>query len=149
MAVVRDHPYAQFRFQVSLGDADPTSVEAGFSEVSGLAAEIDMIEYRSGNSKSTTPTKIPGLTHYPDVILRRGIFGSLALWEWFEDVRLGSPEAARTVRIRLLGEDDEPVMSWTLLRARPVRHESGPFIGDESDVAIEELVLAHEGLDIE
>ena len=149
MAVVRDHPYAQFKFQVSLGDVDPATVVAGFSEVSGLAVEIDMIEYRAGNAKSPTPTKIPGLARYPDVTLKRGIIGSLALWEWIELTRLGSPEAARDVVIQLLGDDHEPVMSWLLSRARPVRHASGPLLGDGDDVAIEELVLSHEGLRIE
>ena len=108
-----------------------------------------MIEYRSGNSRVNTPTKLNGLVRYGDVSLKRGIIGSLRLWEWIKASINSDPTARRTVRIQLLDEQHQPVMTWRLVRARPVRHVSGPLIGGGSDVAVEELVIAHEGLDIE
>jgi phage tail-like protein len=149
MAVTRDHPYTRFNFLVDLGNGS-AGPDAGFSEVSGLDTHVDVIEYRNGNSKVNEPIKITGLARVSDVTLRRGLIGSLSLWEWFTEVRNGDPNAVRTVTIELQNEDRSgPVMTWKLLRARPVRHVSGPLEAGVSDVAIEELVLSCERLDVE
>jgi hypothetical protein len=41
------------------------------------------------------------------------------------------------------------VQTWKLLRARIVKHTTGPFNAKGSDVAVEELVLAYERLEME
>ncbi|MEM9042252.1 MAG: phage tail protein [Actinomycetota bacterium] len=143
MAVQRDHPYGQFNFLVEIDGIEA----AGFSRVSGLDGEVDMIEYRTGNSVST-PMKVPGLVRYGDVTLSRGVIGSLELWSWFEQVVNGDESSRRTMVIILLGEEREPVLRWELRNARPVRHVSGPLDALGRAVAVEELVLAHEGLRI-
>ena len=149
MAVQRDQPYNQFNFLVDFG-ADPDSVDAGFAEVTGLDVTVEVLEYRNGNSRVNAPIKINGLTRVGDVTLKRGLIGSLTLWEWLRDVSSGSPDAARNVVIRLLSEDrSDTVMTWNLARARPVRHVSGPLNASGTDVAIEELVLAYERLELE
>ncbi len=149
MAVSRDHPYTRFNFVVDFGDGS-AGPDAGFSEVHGLDTEVDVIEYRTGNSRNDEPMKLTGLTRVGDVTLRRGLIGTLTLWQWFEEVRSGDRNALRTVTIRLLNEDrSEPVMTWQLERARPVRHVSGPLDASASAVAIEELVLSYERLDLE
>ena len=149
MATLREHPYNQFNFLVDFG-SDADSVDAGFSEVTGLDVGVEVIEYRTGNSKVNEPIKINGLTRVGDITLKRGVIGSLTLWEWFRDVSAGSPDAVRTVVIRLLSEDrSDTVMTWKLQRARPVRHVSGPLNAAGTEVAMEELVIAYERLEIE
>ena len=145
MAVQRDRPYSQFNFVVDLGDG----AGAGFQEVSGLTTEVTVIEYRNGNSKENHPIRITGLSKVADVTLRRGVIGSLDLYAWLNDIRNGSQNALRTVTIQLLDEERSPVQTWKLLRARIVKHTSGPFNARGSDVAIEEIVLACERLEIE
>jgi phage tail-like protein len=149
MAVARDHPYAQFNFLVDLGNGSD-GTDAGFAEVTGLDAQVDVIEYRNGNSKVNEPIKIPALSRVSDVTLKRGVIGTLTLWEWYSQVRNGEPDSARNVTIQLLDEHREgPVMVWRLRGARPVRHVSGPLDASGTDVAIEELVLSYERLEIE
>jgi phage tail-like protein len=149
MAILRDHPYNQFNFLVSFG-ADPGSVDAGFAEVTGLDVGVDVIEYRNGNSKVNAPIKINGLTRVGDVTLKRGVIGSLTLWEWLREVSAGTPDAIRNVVIELLDEErTDTVLTWKLVRARPVHHVSGPLNASGTDVAIEELVLAYERLELE
>jgi phage tail-like protein len=107
------------------------------------------VEYRTGNSKETGVQKLPGLARYPDVILRRGVIGSLDLYEWINDIRNGASNAARTVTIQLLSEDGAPVLTWKLSRAWPSKY-SGPALDAKgTDVAIEELVLSYERLEME
>lgn len=150
MAVFRDDPYSQFNFLVNLGDADADSIVAGFAEVRGLDVEVDVVEYRTGNSRVNEPRKLTGLTRVGNVTLKRGVIGTLAIWEWFEQVRAGAPDVARDVTIELLNEDrTATVLTWKLERARPVRYVSGPLDANGSDLAIEKLVLSYERLEIE
>jgi len=150
MATLRDRPYSAFNFLVKLGDdADPASVLAGFQEVSGLGLEITVQEYRAGNSRENSPIKVTGLNKVPDVTLKRGVIGALDLYEWLSQVRDGAQDALRTVVIQLQNEEhSEVVMEWKLSRARPIKYTGPSFNGKGTDVAIEELVLAAERIEI-
>ena len=148
MAVQRDRPYTQFNFQVDFGNGSD-AVHGGFQEVSGLSTEVGVIEYRNGNSKENSPIKITGLNKASDVTLKRGVIGALDLYAWLNDIRNGNPNALRTVTVRLLDEERNPVLAWKLLRARIVKIASGPLNARGNDVAIEEIVLACERLELE
>ena len=150
MAVLRDRPYTQFNFLVDLGSGITDGPEAGFQEVSGLGIEVEVIEYRNGNAKENGVTKLTGLTKYPNVTLKRGVIGSLNLYQWIDQIRNGDPGGLRTVVIQLQNEDHtQVVQAWKLLRARIVKHTSGPLNGKGTDVAMEEMVLAYERLELE
>jgi phage tail-like protein len=111
---------------------------------------VDVVEYRNGNEKENDVRKLTGLARYPDVILKRGIIGSLDLYQWLNDIRNGNQTAYRTVTVRLMNEDQTAVVQeWKLLRARIIKHVSGPFNARGSDVAMEELTLAYERLEME
>jgi phage tail-like protein len=148
MAVLRAHPYGNQHFLVDLG-AGSAGPEAAFCEIVIPGISVDVVEYRTGSSKESGVQKLPGLARYPDVILRRGVIGSLDLYNWINEVRNGSSNAARTVTIQLLSEDRVPVVTWKLLRAWPVKY-SGPALDAKgTDVAMEELTLAYERLEME
>lgn len=149
MAVQRDEPYPAQNFLVDLGLGDPSAPAFSFSEVRGLETWVEVFEYRSGSDRDLSPMKLTGLNKTADVTLRRGIVGALDLYRWFDQVRNGDRGAVRTVTITLLSEEREPVLSWKLLRARPVKYAAGPLNAEGSDVAIEELVLAYERLEME
>ncbi len=150
MAVLRDRPYAQFNFLVDLGTGNTDGPQAGFQECSEIGMSVDVIEYRNGNEKENGVRKITGLNKATDVTMKRGVIGSLDLYEWLDDIRNGDENALRTVFIRLQNEDHTAtVQTWKLLRARIVKHVSGPFNAKASDVAMEELVLAYERLELE
>jgi phage tail-like protein len=150
MAVLRDRPYAQFNFLVDLGTGQTDGPQAGFQECSEIGMSVDVIEYRNGNEKENSVRKITGLNKATDVTLKRGVIGSLDLYQWLDDIRNGDQGAVRTVVIHLMNEDHTTVVqTWKLLRARIVKHVSGPFNAKASDVAMEELVLAYERLELE
>jgi len=149
MAVGRDRPYAQFNFLVNLGSGAAEGVQAGFRECSEIGMSVDVIEYRNGNEKENQVRKLTGLARYPDVTLKRGIIGSLDLYKWLDEIRNGSSTAYRTVTVQLMSEDRASVVQeWTLLRARIIKHTSGPFNAQRSEVAMEELTLAYERLEL-
>jgi len=150
MAEERERPYSQFNYLVDLGDGDTDSVRAGFQEVTGLGMEITVAEYRNGNEKENTARKITGTFKVPDVTLKRGVIGAEDLYDWLNEVRRGSQEALRSVKISLLSEDRSQVaVTWLLNNARPTKYTGPSLNGKGTDVAVEELVLACEGITFE
>jgi phage tail-like protein len=150
MAVIRELPYAQFNFLVDFGTGDTESVEAGFQECGAITMSVDVIEYRNGNERENSPRKITGLNKVNDITLKRGIIGSLNLYYWLDHIRNGDQAALRTVLIHLQNEDHTAiVLTWKLLRARIVKLSSGPLDAKGTDVAIEEMTLAYERLEME
>jgi len=150
MAVLRERPYTQSNFLVDLGTGNTDGPDAGFQECSTIGMEVAVIEYRNGNEHENNVRKITGLARHPDVTLRRGIIGSLSLYQWLDQIRNGDQGALRTVRIQLMSEDHTTVVqTWKLLRARIVKHTSGPFSAVKDCVAMEEMVLAYERLEME
>ena len=150
MAIHRERPYTQFNFLVDLGDGVTEGPKAGFQEVSGIGMEVSVAEYRAGNSKENSVIKITGLNKATDVTLKRGIIGSLNLYQWLDQIRNGDQSALRTVTIQLQNEDHTAIVqTWKLLRARVVKHTSGPLHAQGTDVAMEEMVLAYERLEME
>jgi phage tail-like protein len=150
MAVPRERPYVQFNFLVDLG-AGTDGFDAGFQEVSGIGMEVTVAEYRNGNHKENSVMKITGMNKSTDVTLKRGVVGTLTLYKWLDQIRNGDQSAFRNVTIQLQSEDHatEPVVTWKLLRARIIKHTSGPLNAKGTDVAMEELVLAYERLEMD
>jgi phage tail-like protein len=150
MAELRDRPYVQFNFLVDLGTGNTEGVEAGFQECSNIGMEVTVAEYRNGNAKENSVRKITGLNKATDVTLKRGVIGSLNLYQWLNDIRNGNQNAERTVTIHLQNEDHTKIVqTWKLLRARIIKHVSGPLNAKGNDVAMEELTLAYERLEME
>lgn len=152
MAVERERPYGQFNFRVVIENGpDAASTKAAFQEVAGLGLEVTVAEYRGGNFKDNAPIKVTGIYKVPDVTLKRGVIGDLeTLYNWINEVRNGSQTALRTVTIELQSEDHtQTVQSWKLTNARPTKYTGPSLSGKGTDVAIEELVLAAERIDLE
>lgn len=150
MAVLRERPYVQFNFLVNLGDGETEGPDAGFQEVSGIGMEVTVAEYRNGNHRENSVMKITGMNKSTDVTLKRGVIGSLKLYSWLNEIRNGNQNARRTVTITLRNEDhSQDVLTWKLQNARIIKHTSGPMNAKGTDVAMEELVLAYERLEME
>lgn len=148
MATFRERPYVQFNFLVNLGDGNTEGAQAGFQEISAIGMEVTVAEYRNGNERENSVRKITGLNKAQDITLKRGVVGSLNLYEWLNEIRNGE-QKLRTVTIQLQNEDHSAVVQeWRLLRARIIKYNCGPLNAKGTDVAIEELVLAYERLEM-
>ncbi|MBC7897967.1 MAG: phage tail protein [Cytophagaceae bacterium] len=149
MAVLRDRPYTNFNFLVDLGTGNQEGPDGGFEEVNLPEMWMDVIEYRNGNERENNVRKLNGLDHVGNIVLKRGVIGSLALYQWYNEVRNGQA-TLRNVVIQLLNEDHTSVVvTWKLSRARPVRLKWGPLNGRGKDVVFEYVELACERLEME
>src|ERR1051325_5607503 len=150
MAVQRDRPYVQFNLLVDLGTGSTDRPDARFQEMSNVGMEVTVAEYRNGNEKENSVRKITGLNKATDVTMKRGVIGSLNLYNWLNQIRNGDQAAYRTVTVQLQNEDHTAVVqTWKLLRARIIKHVSGPLNAKGTDVAMEELTLSYERLEME
>lgn len=149
MATERDRPYSQFNFLVDITDVNDAQQDSGgFQEVSGLGVEITAAEYRNGNYSFNNVTKVMGLSKVPDITLKRGVIGNLALFEWIKAVQDGKQEQLKTVTVTLLAEDRTvQAQVWQLANARPLKYTGPTLSGAGGEVAVEELVLACERIE--
>jgi phage tail-like protein len=145
-----DRPYMQFNFLVNLGGGvDPTSIEGGFQEVTGLSTELAQQDYRVGNAPHNNVIKLTGLNKAADVTFKRGIINPTALFDWLNEVREGSPNARRTMVVELQNSAHQTVARWTLNEARPLKYTLGGLNAKGNDAAMEELVVAYERLSVD
>jgi phage tail-like protein len=139
----RNDPYGQFNFQVEIDGV----VVGGFTEVSGLTTDTNIIEYREGNENHGTTRKLPGLIKYSNIVLKRGWTASTALWNWRKNVIDGKTKRASGAII-LLDESRAPALRWNFREGWPSKWEGPALNGKTSEVAIETMEIAHEGLEL-
>ena len=150
MAVLRDKPYSGMNFVVDLGSGQSEGPEAGLAEIVLPAAQTNTVDYRNGNERENTPRVLQTITRYGNLILRRGVIGSLAWYEWWDAMRNGDQNAERNVVISLLNEDrSNIVLSWKFYRARPVNYSFSPLNALANDALVETLELAFERMELE
>jgi phage tail-like protein len=139
-----EYPLPKSHFQVEWG-----GTKIGFSEVTGLEVTTEKIEYRDGASKEFTKLRMPGMQTFGDLTLKRGVFaGDNEFYQWWNTVSLNTIER-RDITISLLNEQHEPVVVWKVKNAWPTKVTSTDLNATSNEVAIETLVLAHEGLTME
>lgn len=139
-----NYPLPKFHFRVEWGGS-----KIGFTEVTGLNIENEMIEYRDGSSPEYHKIKMPGLQKYGNITLKRGMFnGDNEFFQWLNTVSLSKIER-RDVTISLLNENHEPVYLWRVKNAFPTKVTAPDLKSDANEVAVETIEIAHEGLVIE
>ncbi|HNZ43952.1 MAG TPA: phage tail protein [Bacteroidales bacterium] len=138
------YPLPVFHFRVEWGGSS-----INFSEVSGLNVETQVIEYRDGASPDFSSVKMPGLQKYGNITLKRGAMqGDNEFFDWWNTHQLNTIER-RDVIISLLNEKHEPVITWRVRNAFPVKVDGGSLKATGNEVSIETLEIAHEGITVE
>ena len=134
-------PIPKFHFKV---DIDGQSYH--FKEVTGLKLNTDMIEYRVGDDPTFIKQRVPGLKKFEDITLKKAMFkNDSALLDWFLDVQKNYSRR-KDIVISLLDEQGNPLFTWTVVKCFPTKYSGPDLNAEESQLAMEELVLAHEGI---
>jgi phage tail-like protein len=133
-------PYYNYNFLVEIDSI----TRAAFHECSGIDSSIDIIEHREGG-ENTTLRKLPGLTKYSNIVLKRGITYDQELYAWHLKAIQGDLQR-QNGSIVLLDRKQQEVARWNFVRAWPAKWVGPSLTAEGNDVAIEELDLAHEGI---
>jgi len=134
------YPYGKYRFTVEIN----STVAGGFSEASGFDASIDVIEYREGDMVQT-PLKVPGLKKYSNITLKKGVGTTKEMYDWMIAGTTGEVQR-KTISISILNEKGEKAASWQVINAWPCKYTAPDFNATSSEIAIESIEIAHEGL---
>lgn len=134
------YPYSKFRYKVEID-----GIEAGgFSEVSGFDASIDVIEYREGDMVQT-PMKLQGLQKYGNITLKKGVIDNNVLFEWVH-AGMDAEVERKVIVITLIDASGNDVASWQVINAWPTKYTAPDFNATASEVAVETIEIAHEGM---
>lgn len=140
------YPPASFAFAVWFKGAP--DVDASFSEVSGLTSSWSTIDIVEGGGAS--PIKLPKVASSGPIVLKRGLMLRLSpLFKWCKDTienDLSKPIKTQDLAVALLGNNRQPLMVWSIVRAWPTKLEMDPFQADKSNVAMERIELSCSGI---
>lgn len=143
MGNTRHDPLLGFNFSV---EVEGLTV-GGFNEVSGLQAETEVQEYREGGVNEFVH-KRAGPTRYPsNLVLKKGMADSTALWSWYCDVIQGKIER-KNLSIVLMDSAGQENRRWNFQQACPVKWAGPPLRAGASEVAVEVVELVHKGLQL-
>jgi phage tail-like protein len=132
----------------------------GFSEISGLESQMEIEEYREGGYNAG-PRRFARYGGYPDLVFKRGVGYDTSLADWYFQAKSGAEARIRKDGVVLLmdrggagatglglpGIDRTPIAGWYFRNAIPKAVDGPQLNAKGNDVAIERLVLAHEGID--
>lgn len=137
----RVDPYRNFNFLVEIDGI----TQAGFSDCSGFGSSTDPIEYREGG-ENTTVRKLPGLTKHTNITLKWGLTDSKELYSWYRDIVNGKIQR-KNGSIIVLDLDGAEKVRWNFVQAWPTKWDGPDFSAKGTDVSIETLEIAHEGIE--
>jgi phage tail-like protein len=161
----RRDPLLGYNFLVSVTDSQPatsfslgnlivavtgTQATAGFSEISGLEATMDVESYDAGGSNGAT-LKFPGRVKWANLVFKRGVLAqrdgsdTSDFWTWLQGY-LDGQGVRKDGTITLLDESQSPALVWSWTRGLPVKWSGATLNAQQSQIAIEQMEVAHEGL---
>jgi phage tail-like protein len=140
----RNDPYRGYNFSLEIDNVP----RGAFSEVGGLTADGDSVDYREGTDLQQNVRKLVGLRKFTNLSLKRGYTQDKVLWQWYLNIMNGVPDR-RNVTIVLMNEERQPVLRWHAENAWINKIEGPALKASSNDLAMESLELVHEGLTLE
>jgi len=134
-------PYRSYTFNLLISNM----VAAHFTEVRGLGVRVDRIAYREAGLNSIV-RQVPGQVSYSPVELLYGLTSDKVMWEWLTTIQSGGIRREEVSIALLEPTSSGEVMRWNLARAWPCEWRGAPLSASSTELAIETLVLAHEGI---
>jgi phage tail-like protein len=147
-------PIHVFRFSVvfkrdaltGAPDGSPVPLCRGaFSECTGLEATMEPKVIPVGG-RNYGAAQRAGRVSFATVVFKRGMTSTQDLWNWFQLVGGGSYATRLSAEISMQDAAGDPVVTWGLERAMPVKFKAADLNARGTEIGIEELHLAHEGL---
>ena len=141
-------PRPPSRFKLELGGKEAVG---SFREISGLDSETTVVEHATVDANGNPIIrKVPGALKWSNITLKRGVDESQDLSNWRKQVLQEGPDSARVDGfIEMLDYNGTPIKRYKFLQGWPVKYTGVSFDPKSSDVAVEELQICHEGLEVE
>lgn len=138
---LRNDPLPVFSFLVDLGMGG----QAFFKGVSGLRYETEVVPVRAGGVNNTTYNLV-GATKWTNLVFKQGFTKSSALIKWRQEWMVGKTMTRIGGTITQLDTALKKQAQWTFVRGWPCKWDVSEFDASKSELAIETLEIAHDGL---
>lgn len=137
-------PPVGFHFKVDvLGLEHPREDDVRFTDVSGLSFEV-LTEDVAEGGENRFIQRYPVRVRYPDLVLKRGLLRQSGIWDWIRDSIENLDIHPRNVDVTLLNEAHEPLITWHLVGAWPVRWAASDLSASNNAIVVETLQLAYQ-----
>jgi phage tail-like protein len=133
------YPPAGFHFKVEFANLKS---EFEFQSVSGLTVELTTEEIAEGG-ENRFKHKLPVRTSFPNLVLKRGLVTDSSLIKWCRDAVEDFNITPTDITISLLNEEHEPLMTWNVVHAYPLKWAVADFNAEESKLVVETIELAY------
>lgn len=146
-------PFIAFNFAVEIDlksapGGSPKLCNAAFAECDGLEMSMDVKTIREGGNNGRQ-VRLAGSIGFGTLTLKRGMTASFDLWNWFNQTML-SPKLRAETKVVLLAADGTTERAIFLLkRCLPLKLKAPPLNAKDSMVAIEEMQIAYESLELQ
>lgn len=137
------YPPVGFHFSVEFSGLDAKGLDAQFQSVSGLSVTLDTEELAEGG-ENRFKHKFPVKAKYPNLVLKRGLVVDSELIKWCRSALESFEFEAKDLTIKLLNEEHEPLQTWNVVHAFPVKWAVEDFNAQESKLTVETLELAYQ-----
>lgn len=136
------YPPIGFHFMVEFSGISTKKNDHQFQSVSGLSVDLNTEEIAEGG-ENRFKHKIPGRTNYPNLVLKRGLLLDSGVIEWCRKALEYYEFQPISLTVKLLNEKHEPLLSWNIVHAYPVKWNVGDFNAEENKLVIESLELSY------
>jgi phage tail-like protein len=133
------YPPLGFHFKVEFSNIKG---EFQFQSVSGLSVELETEQIAEGG-ENRFKHKLPVRTKFPNLILKRGVLVNSELIKWCRKAVEEYEITPVNITISLLNEEHEPLMTWNVVHAYPIKWAVADFNAEESKIVIETIELAY------
>ncbi len=133
------YPPLGFHFRVEFSNIEG---EFEFQSVSGLSVEVETEQIAEGG-ENRFKHKLPVRSKFPNLTLKRGVLVNSELIKWCRDAVEDFDISPADITISLLNEEHEPLMTWNVVHAWPVKWAVADFNAEESKIVIETIELAY------
>jgi phage tail-like protein len=129
--------------QVNLDDVALNDSELRFQEVSGLAKNLELEDFKEGGENRFSH-RLPNPGKYGNIVLKRGMMTKSNLISWCFDAIDNFIFKPADVTITLLDEKSNAISTWNIVKAYPVKWSTTDFKAQENSIVIESLELAYQ-----
>jgi len=136
------YPPVGFHFSVEFTGLSTGDKDHQFQSVSGLTVDIETEEITEGG-ENRFKHKIPVRTKYPNLVLKRGLLVDSQVVNWCKKAVENFDFEPIDLIVKLLNEKHEPLLSWNIVHAYPIKWSIADFNAEESKVVIETIELVY------
>ncbi len=136
------YPPVSFHFKVEFTGISSQEADIQFQSVAGLSVDIETEEFAEGG-ENRFKHKFPVRTKFPNLVLKRGMVTDSKLIDWCRDAIESFQFAPIDLTVKLLNEEHEPLVTWNVVHAYPVKWNVSDLNAEENKIAIETIELAY------